>query len=125
MAFTEFASSSNSSLLRICTLKAKWDEGSLEFAGTRPHCPAEVPSELVDRLNQIAVRAFEVFHLRDFGRVDFRVDAEGNPFVIDVNPNPDISPTAGFARATRAAGYDYRQTIAEISRLALARSREK
>jgi D-alanine-D-alanine ligase len=110
-------------LPRICTLNAKWDEKSLEFTGSQPVCPAPVPAEILDHLNRIAVRSFEIFYLRDFGRIDFRVDGEGDPFIIDVNPNPDISPDAGFPRSTRAAGYDYAQTIEEIGRLALARHR--
>jgi D-alanine-D-alanine ligase len=110
-------------LPRICTLAAKWDEASPEFTGSQPVCPAPVPTEILDSLNRIAVRSFEIFHLQDFGRIDFRLDADGEPFVIDVNPNPDISPDAGFPRATQAAGYDYAQTIEEIGRLALARHR--
>ena len=112
-------------LPKIVTLDAKWEEESEEYLGTQPICPALVEPDLLNRLNRIAVRAFEIFHLRDFGRVDFRIGQDGEPYAIDVNPNPDISADAGFARSTSAAGYDYAQTLEEIGRLAIARHRKK
>ncbi|MCZ6603009.1 MAG: ATP-grasp domain-containing protein, partial [Planctomycetota bacterium] len=84
-------------LPRIVTLNAKWTEGSPEYEGTRPVCPAEVSPDLLEKINETASKAFRIFQLHDFGRVDFRVDHEGRPYVIDINPNPDISPDAGFS----------------------------
>ena len=104
----------------IVTLNAKWSEESAEYKGTRPVCPAKLSPTLEEKLNRIGSEAFRIFELRDFGRVDFRVRRE-DPYVIDVNPNPDISPDAGFPRATAAVGYDYAATIEEIGRLALER----
>lgn len=105
----------------IVTLDGKWKEGSPEYEGTRPISPADLSPELQERLERIALKVFRVFHLQDFGRIDFRIDQEGRPYVIDVNPNPDISPDAGFPRSSAAAGYSYAETIEEICRLALER----
>ena len=82
--------------------------------------PAAVGKANIERVAQAAYRAVD---LRDYGRVDIRVDAGGIPWVIDVNPNPDISPDAGVCRAAAAAGMNYPQMVARIAELALARYR--
>ena len=62
--------------------------------------------------------------VRDYARVDMRLDAKtGNPYVLEVNPNPDLAPNCAFAQAVRASGRTYQQAIAEIVECALARGR--
>jgi D-alanine-D-alanine ligase len=58
---------------------------------------------------------------RDYARIDFRYSHDGKLYVIDVNPNPDISPDAGFARSAHAGGYSYEQLIQTIADFALNR----
>jgi D-alanine-D-alanine ligase len=72
-------------------------------------------------VERVARAAWDALGLRDYGRIDLRVDAAGTPWVIDVNPNPDISPDAGVARAARIAGMSYPQLIARIADIALRR----
>ena len=65
-------------------------------------------AEMKKRLEQIAIEVFKLFECRDYARVDIRVDRDGKIYVIEVNPNPDISPQSGMARADQGQGDDLR-----------------
>jgi D-alanine-D-alanine ligase len=98
----------------ILTYAAKWDEGSPEDLASLPRCPAAIDPGLADLLSDLAVEAFRATGCRDYARVDFRLDSEGSPMILEVNPNPDIGPKAGWARALRASGREYEQTLARL-----------
>jgi len=108
---------------RIVSYAAKWDEAHIDYAGTKPVPLAGVSPELVAAITATARAAWDAVGLRDYGRVDLRVDAAGVPWVIDVNPNCDVSPDAGAVRAARAAGMDYPALIERIAITAWQRSR--
>ena len=105
---------------RLCTYESKWDSTHPSYAEIAPSCPAEIPPDLAARLSDIAIACARIFRLAGYARVDFRMNAEGELFVLEVNPNPDISPDAGMARAALAAGLPYPDLILEILRLGLA-----
>jgi D-alanine-D-alanine ligase len=92
---------------KICGYEAKWFEDHLLYQKTPPVCPAPVEDELRQQLQTLAASAFVTMGCRDYARVDFRMDARGRIFILEVNPNPDISLNAGYARALKAAGIDY------------------
>jgi D-alanine-D-alanine ligase len=106
---------------RIVSFAAKWDENHVDYAGTKPVPLRGLTAETLAAIERVATAAYRAVDLRDYGRVDLRVDAGGIPWVIDVNPNPDISPDAGVCRAAAAAGMAYPQMVARIANLALAR----
>ncbi len=108
-------------LPRIVCYQAKWDEGSVVYQGTVPVCPARISGRLENRVRDLALRSFQAVGCRDYARIDMRTDAQGNVRVLEVNPNPDIGPKAGFARAARAAGYTYTDMVLRISEFALER----
>ncbi|HEY6953128.1 MAG TPA: ATP-grasp domain-containing protein [Bacteroidota bacterium] len=107
---------------RIVTYNAKWVEGTDEFAGTKGVCPADVPPEIERKAKEIALKAYRIMGLRDYGRIDMRLDKKGQLFVLEVNPNPDISDSAGFARSARAYGLTPTEAINRIVEYALERT---
>jgi len=104
---------------RILTFAAKWEPDSPYFAGTKAVCPAEVAAEERERIAETAVAAFRILGGKGYARVDMRMDREGQVNVIEVNPNPDISPGSGAVRQAKAARMTYTQFIEKIVQLAL------
>jgi len=107
---------------RIVSFEGKWVETSPEYHGTLPvRCEGLTP-ELRARIAATALATFAALELRDYGRVDIRLAADGTPYVIDVNPNCDLSDIAGgFSKAAKAAGLGYDAVISRIVELALMR----
>ncbi len=108
---------------RIVSYAAKWDESHVDYIGTKPVPLRDASPALIVAVEAIARAAHVAVGLRDYGRVDLRVDAAGAPWVIDVNPNCDISPDAGVARSAQVAGLSYAQLIELITMSAWQRIR--
>jgi D-alanine-D-alanine ligase len=109
---------------RIVSYNAKWEETSVEYHETKPVCPANLDAEMETKLKNLACQAWNAMGCRDYARVDMRLSAaDGTPYVIDVNPNPDISPEAGFARSAKAYGLDYASAIDAIAMFAVHRAK--
>jgi D-alanine-D-alanine ligase len=105
----------------ILTFAAKWEDDSLYFEGTKPVCPAEIEAEEHQRIAETITTAYRLLGCRGYARVDMRLDEEGELNVIEVNPNPDISPGTGAARQAEAAGMTYTQFVERIVQMALDR----
>lgn len=99
---------------RIVCYKAKWDEDSFEYHHTprRFHLQGDEP--LISSMEGMARGCWELFGLRGYARVDFRVDREGSPWVLEVNANPCLSPDGGFVAAAIQAGLGYEDVIQRI-----------
>ncbi|MFZ5443017.1 MAG: D-alanine--D-alanine ligase family protein [Myxococcota bacterium] len=104
----------------VVSYKAKWDTSSAECIES-PSELANLPKDVAARCVDVALAAFEALECRDYGRVDLRVDASGQPWVIDINPNCDLHPQAGFARAAEAAGLSYADLALHLVDLAWER----
>jgi D-alanine-D-alanine ligase len=111
-------------LWRIVSYRSKWDTGCDEDTGARPYCPAGLSPELSAEIQRLALQAWEAVGGKGYGRVDFRIDAAGRPWVLEVNANPDLSPDAGLARMARVAGLDFPALVLEITRLATLAARD-
>jgi D-alanine-D-alanine ligase len=116
---SEIVYSLPSGMPRILTFAAKWEPDSAYFEGTKAVCPAEVEAEERERIAETAVAAFRIIGGQGYARVDMRMDCEEQVNVIEVNPNPDISPGSGAVRQAEAAGITYAQFIERIVQLAI------
>ncbi|NWF87840.1 MAG: ATP-grasp domain-containing protein [Ignavibacteriaceae bacterium] len=108
-------------LPKIVTYDGKWIEGSIYYQNTKPKCPAELETKIKQRIESTALQAYDALGCRDYARVDIRLDKNGIPFVIEVNPNPDISSDSGFARAAAADGMSHSELLLRIIKFALDR----
>jgi len=104
---------------RILTYSAKWDPGNEYYNGSCRQCPAEIEEELRRTAVDTALSVFRLCIGWGYARVDFREDAHGTLKVIDVNPNPDISPDVGAACQAMVSGLSYNQFIERIISIAL------
>ncbi len=109
---------------RIVTYRSKWEDGSDEDVGAAPLCPARLPAGVAAQLRKIAVAAWRIVGCAGYGRVHLRIYERGRPWILEVNANPDFSPTAGLARMARVAGIDYGALVRQICELGLQRARE-
>lgn len=110
---------------RIASWEAKWgddgDERGVEWDATESVFPGDLGEELKEKLQRVAVEAFQALRLRDYARVDLRVNAEGEVHVLEVNPNCYLEAGSEFPRAAERAGLDHTALIARIVELAQAR----
>lgn len=100
---------------RIIGYAAKWAADSFECRHTvRRFIDPHREASLCEQLGQVALRCWNIFQLRGYARVDFRVDADGRPWVLEINANPCISPDAGFAAALAEQNISYSEAIRRI-----------
>ncbi len=98
----------------IMSYAAKWMENSVEYKRTSVICPAEVSPPLARKLTALTVRAFRALGGWGYGRVDIRLDEQGEPHVLEVNCNPCLEEDVALARSAKAAGIAYPQLLQMI-----------
>ncbi|WP_428264912.1 D-alanine--D-alanine ligase family protein [Haliangium sp.] len=110
---------------QIISYRAKWDPHSPDFYSMEGTCPAqELDPELEEYIREVAAEAFKAVGCRDYARIDMRVDEEdGEAYILEVNPNPDLSDGAAYMECATASGRSFEQTIAEIIDMAWQRVR--
>ena len=107
---------------RIAAAEVKWGKGTKAYRDTKSAIASDLSEETMATLQQTAVAAYQALELRDYGRVDMRLQADGRVHVIEVNPNPWLSSRAEFAMAARKSGRTYNQLIEEIVELTSSRA---
>ncbi len=95
----------------------KYTEGATEY-----FCPAELESDRLDWMNEVALEAFDAVGGRDYGRLDVMLREDGAPFFLEVNTLPGMTETSLLPKAAKAAGFDYPQLCQKMIDLALRRA---
>jgi D-alanine-D-alanine ligase len=100
---------------RVVGYRAKWVDGSFEYGNTR-RCFSFPPEDqpLLGALADLGRACWDLFGLRGYARVDFRVDRSGRPWILEINANPCIAPDAGFMAAAAQAGLTIDEVVARI-----------
>ncbi len=108
-------------LYNIVSYQAKWDPLHEAYHKTIPICPAKLPKKVEEEAKTIALKAFRTMGCRDYARVDMRLSKDKKLYVLEVNPNPDLTEDAGFMRSMKQAGYSYQRALKTIVDLAAKR----
>lgn len=114
---------------KVYSYEAKWLKDSDEWKGVSIDCPANVPKYQEYRIKRTALQVYNVLGCRDYGRIDFRLSKDGVPYVLEMNPNPGISPFISEGEqpdlipfASQKAGLSYDELIMKIFNEALERN---
>lgn len=109
-------------LEKIVSYSAKWDPLHEAYHKTIPICPAPLSKRVQHKVEKIALASFRAMGVRDYARIDMRLAPDNSVYVLEVNPNPDISESVAFMRSAETAGYSYSKMLVKIVELALARN---
>lgn len=108
---------------KIVSYRAKWVKQSIVFKKTPVTCPAAIGEELAESIKETAKKCYKIFGCGGYARIDFRYEEKENKlYVLEVNPNPDVSEDAGIAKAATAAGLSYRDLLLKIIDYALVKA---
>ena len=84
-------------------------------------CPAHINQDLKNKIYDLSLKTYRAVECRDFGRVDFRVDSEGRPYVLEINPLPSLSTEDVFMLVAKNIGISYEEMIGKILTSAIIR----
>ena len=112
-------------LHNIVSYQAKWEPLHEAYHKTIPRCPARLPKKIREQAEEIAMKCFRTIGCRDYARVDMRLSKDKELYVLEVNPNPDLTEDAGFMRSAKHSGYSYRRALKTIIEFAYARKNHK
>jgi D-alanine-D-alanine ligase len=108
----------------IISFESKWDPLHEEFHRAKLVCPANLPRSVQRRARDVALRAYQVMGCRDYARIDMRLDGRNRLYVLEVNPNPDLTEGVAFMASAQAAGMSFSETLVTIVESALKRKVE-
>jgi D-alanine-D-alanine ligase len=105
-------------VIPMYSYEAKWILDTKENTFDVFECPAKLNAELENKLRQTALKTYNVLRCKDWSRIDVRLDKNGVPNIIEINPLPGIMPdpneNSSFPKAARAAGMSYNKMIQKV-----------
>jgi D-alanine-D-alanine ligase len=118
-----FGTSGGQGARQIATEKVKHDTSYQERVGIVDGPAKNLPPELSTRIQTIAKRIYRTLKLDGYARIDFRLAADGTPYFIEANPNPEIAKSQEFATAARHDGLEYQDLLHRILALGISRAK--
>jgi D-alanine-D-alanine ligase len=112
-------------LHNILSYAAKWDPRNVAYQNMKVQCPADLPARTAARVSAVALAAYRALDGRDYARVDIRLDKRNRVYVLEVNPNPDLSEQDVFMQSAHQAGLDTTAVLRKLVELALRRTPPK
>ena len=110
---------------QIISFRAKWDPHSKDFYSMDAVVPPEdLDEETAEYIRDVAARAFQTMGCRDYARIDMRVDEDGEVYILEVNPNPDLVDGAAYMMCAAASGRTYSESLSSIADMAIRRGKE-
>jgi D-alanine-D-alanine ligase len=106
----------------MITYAAKWDPLKEEFHKVHTVCPAPLSKKIEAKVRDKALQAYKLTNCRDYARVDMRLSKDNRVYVLEVNPNPDLTEGVSFMESAEKAGYTFSKTLKRIVDMALSRS---
>lgn len=103
---------------KIKSYEAKWKSDAPDLNAV---FPAELETTLKNRIEKLALRAFQTLGCRDYARIDFRISENRRPYILEINPNPDFSPEGEFGDSARLHNLTYTDLVREIVENTLTR----
>jgi D-alanine-D-alanine ligase len=104
---------------RIATERVKWSRKYQDKYGIRSGEAKDLPDGKAEDIQHLAKRAYRALDLRGYARIDVRMDSEGNVYVLEANPNPQIAQDEDFADSAEKAGYSYKDLLQELLTIGL------
>ncbi len=108
----------------IITFAAKWNPLSEAYHRVHSVCPPDLPKRILRKVEKVSLQAYEVTGCRDYARLDVRIGDDGNAYVLEINPNPDLTEGVSFMESAEVAEYTFGETLAMIVDMALERKEE-
>lgn len=108
----------------IISYDAKWNPLKEVYHRMDTVCPPRLTKRQWEKIEEVALKAFEVTGCRDYARLDLRLAPRNKVYVLEVNPNPDLTEGVSLMESAEVAGYEFSETLAIIVELALERKEE-
>ena len=110
---------------KVAGTEVKWDKDSEAYKVTKSAPADDLDEEIVETLNSTALAAYRALRLRDYGRIDMRLNEKGDVYVIEANPNPWLSSSSEFFMSVKKSGRTYAEMVGEIVEFALSDRRRR